>query len=183
MSLAWCNLCQVSPSAESSILPTHLVSFCVYGLLETGAVLGCSSISNSMSLSGGILGRLSGKISENSHTTSIPSMLFALVWCSALRQTTSWRCKVTLPYTEESKQISHLAISRIALCSFIQLIPRMMSIPCPSQTMRWVRKTYPANSSGTSLAICLVTTWAPGGDNHVRWLGDYKWQLCLFSTR
>jgi hypothetical protein len=39
-----------------------------------GAVPGCSSISNSMSLSGGIPGNLSGKTSGYSQTTGIISM-------------------------------------------------------------------------------------------------------------
>jgi hypothetical protein len=67
-----------------------------------------------------------------------------------------------LPYTRESRQTSHLALSRIALCSFIKLIPKMTSIPCPSKTMRWVWKTCLANSSETSLAIWLATTRPPG---------------------
>jgi hypothetical protein len=131
----------------------------MYGLLLIGAVLGYNSILNSMSLSRGIPSRSSGKTSRNSHTTGIPSILFATVWCTdALRRTTNGRCKVTLSKTGEYRQTNCLVISRIALCSLIQLIPRMTSIPCPSKTMRWLGNTCPANSSKTSLAIWLATT-------------------------
>jgi hypothetical protein len=123
-----------------------------------GEVPGYNSILNTMSLSGVIPGRSSGKTSENSHTMGIPSILFATVWCmDALRRMMTGRCRVTLPYIEESMQTNHLAISRITLCSFIQLIPRITSIRCPFKMMRWVGNTCPANSSGTSLAICLAT--------------------------
>jgi hypothetical protein len=42
-----------------------------YDLLEMGAIPGFNSITNSTSLSGGNLGKSSGKTSGNSHTTGI----------------------------------------------------------------------------------------------------------------
>jgi hypothetical protein len=66
--------------------------------------MGCNSILNSMSLSGGMPGRSSGKTSKNSRTKGISSILFATVWYTdALIRTMTGRCKVTLPYIRESR--------------------------------------------------------------------------------
>jgi hypothetical protein len=54
-----------------------------YDLLEIGAVLGFNSITNSTSLSGGNLGRSSGKTSGNSHTTTT-SILYYYCFLSLL---------------------------------------------------------------------------------------------------
>jgi hypothetical protein len=134
-----------------------------YRLLATGAVPGCNSILNSMSLSGGILGRSSGKISRNSCITSILSTLFAtMCYTNALRQIIAGRCKVTLPFTGESRQTRWADMSRVALCSFIQLIPGMTSISCPSKIMKLVGNTHPDSSSGVLRTIRLATTRPPG---------------------
>src|SRR6185503_13498418 len=50
-----------------------------YGLFEIGAVPGCSSITNSISRSGGIPGKSSEKTSAYSHTTGISSSLVYLI--------------------------------------------------------------------------------------------------------
>jgi hypothetical protein len=49
-------------------------------------------------------------------------------------------------------------MSKMALCNFNHLIPRMTSIPCPLRTIRLVLNIILDNSSGTFWAIQLVST-------------------------
>jgi hypothetical protein len=53
------------------------------------------------------------------------------------------KCRLTFPYMGEFKYTSLIAISSTTLCIFIQLIPRMTSIPCPLRIMRLVLKNLP----------------------------------------
>src|SRR6185436_17619968 len=50
-----------------------------YGLFKIGAVPGCSSMTNSISWSGGIPGKSSGKTSAYSRTTGISSNLMSFM--------------------------------------------------------------------------------------------------------
>jgi hypothetical protein len=49
-------------------------------------------------------------------------------------------------------------MSNMALCIFIQLIPRMTSIPCPLSIIRLVLNILPNNSSGTFYTIRSAST-------------------------
>jgi hypothetical protein len=72
------------------------------------------------------------------------------------------RCRVTYPYTGEHRWTSLAATSKMALCIFIHLIPKIAYIPCPLRTIRLVLNTLPDNSSGTFWAIRLISTRLSG---------------------
>jgi hypothetical protein len=120
-----------------------------YGLLAIGAIPGYNSIFNSIALSGGIPGRSSGNTSRNSQTTWISSIFLSTMWCmdALMREISEW-WRVTFPYRGEFRWTSRADMSSVALCHFIQLIPRMASIPWSLSTMRSVSNIRPTKSSG-----------------------------------
>ena len=68
--LGWMNPLS-SNSCNCLFNSANSVGGILYGLLETGVVPSCNSIENSISRSGGIPGKSSGKTSAYSHTTGI----------------------------------------------------------------------------------------------------------------
>jgi hypothetical protein len=72
------------------------------------------------------------------------------------------RCRVTLPYTDEFRWTNQAAMSNTTLCIFIELIPRMASIPYPLNIIRLVLNILSVNSSGTFWTIRLSSTRPPG---------------------
>jgi hypothetical protein len=72
------------------------------------------------------------------------------------------KCSVTFSYTGEFRCTSLTDMSSTALCPFIQLIPRITSIPSPLNTMRSVSNTHPNKSSGTFQIIRSASTRPPG---------------------
>jgi hypothetical protein len=73
----------------------------------------------------------------------------------------SGRCMVTFPYTGEFRWTSLSAMSNMAMCIFIQLIPRMASISCPLRIIRLVLNILLDNLRGTFYTIQLASTWPP----------------------
>jgi len=68
----------MKPLSNSLVLLAPWVAF-YRAFFEIGAVPGCNSITNSMSLSGDIPDKSSGKTSAYSHTTGISSNLDVLM--------------------------------------------------------------------------------------------------------
>jgi hypothetical protein len=59
------------------------------------------------------------------------------------------KMQVTFSYMGEFRWTSLADMSNMALCLFIQFIPRMTIIPCPIRMIRLVLNNLPNNSSGT----------------------------------
>jgi hypothetical protein len=119
------SLCQASLAVESSTISIPQATFHMRHLIP-----GCNSILNSIALSGGIPGRSSGNMSRNSQITWISSSFSSATWYKdALMREIVGRWRMTLPCTSESRWTNRPAMSKTALCSFIQLIPKMTSSP------------------------------------------------------
>ena len=84
---------------------------------EIGVVPGCSSITNSISLSGGIPGKSSGKTSAYSHTTEISSSLDSLMAnAQELVHSRNGRYRVVAPYYGEFSSTALEGISYTTPC-------------------------------------------------------------------
>jgi hypothetical protein len=68
------------------------------------------------------------------------------------------KMQVTFPYMGEFRWTSLVDMSNMALCLFIQFIPRMTIIPCPIRMIRLVLNNLLNNSSGTFWAIWPAST-------------------------
>jgi hypothetical protein len=89
-----------------------------------------------------------GNMSRNSRSTWISLIFISTTYCKdALMREITRRCMVNFPYTGEFRWISQVAMSSMALCHFIQLIPRTTSIPLTLSIMSSVSNTHPTKSS------------------------------------
>jgi hypothetical protein len=102
-------------------------------------------------------------MSGNSRMTWRSLSFSSIIWCKdALMREIAERWMMTLPYTVESKWTNRPAMSETTLCSFIQLIPKITSIPWPLSIMRLVQNILPDNSSGTFWTIRSASTQLSG---------------------
>jgi hypothetical protein len=72
------------------------------------------------------------------------------------------RFMMTFPYMGEFRRTNRPAMSKTALCSFIQLIHKMTSSPGLFSIMRSVLNTLLTNSSGAVWTIQSALTRSPG---------------------
>jgi hypothetical protein len=116
----------------------------LYGLLEIGGVPGSSSIINSMSRSGGIPGNSSGNTSGYSQAIPIS---FKEVPCTLLSRLTCSAGIVALNSTMVPSSLVNLMAllaHKMTPTYFLnQSIPRMISMPFESKTIRFARKSTP----------------------------------------
>jgi hypothetical protein len=79
----------------------------------------------------------------------VPRDIVQSVEYKVTKECTLFSFSVMFPYKGEYRWIILVAMSKMALCNFIHLIPRMTSIPCPLRIIRLVLNTLPDNTSDT----------------------------------